>query len=232
MKNMLMLEEMSKFNSTSHLLAGVLHQFKQPLVHLGSEILNLKAELFKKNINDCKENEIAENMDTHVQNMSGLVSDFYSFYSSSSEVKEINLKDIVEKTLNIMKSSIESANIDIKTKKLDKYITSDEKQLSQALLIIIENAVSILKEREINNPEIEIFCEDSKGISLCIADNAGGIKSDDMKFIFNMHYSKREGKGLGIGLALAKNIVENKLKGHIYAKNCKNGALFKITLPA
>jgi signal transduction histidine kinase len=109
-------------------------------------------------------------------------------------------------------------------------VTTDEKQLSQALLIIIENAVSILLERKTANPVIEISCRQSDGLCLCIADNAGGINTDDMKYIFNMHYSKREEKGLGIGLALAKSIIEKRLNGKLTAENNSSGAVFTITL--
>lgn len=231
LENALLVEEMNKFNSTSHLLAGILHQFKQPLIYLGSEVLNMKVEYFKKGEEENKESSILSNMEKHIQNMNDLVGNFYSFYSNKSKVREVNFKDTVEKTLNIMSSSIKSLNIEVKINDLQEHVTTDEKQLSQALLIIIENAVSILKERDITQPEIEIYSINENGIiSLCIADNAGGVDQENMQYIFNMHYSKRDGKGLGIGLALAKNIVENRLKGHLAVENSDKGAVFKISL--
>ncbi|MGD9807181.1 MAG: 7TM diverse intracellular signaling domain-containing protein [Deferribacterales bacterium] len=229
LENALLVEEMNKFNSTSHLLAGILHQFKQPLIYLGSEVLNLKVEYFKKGDEKSKESVMLSNMENHIQNMNELVGNFYSFYSKNSDIREINLADVVENTMKIMNSSIKSAGVIVERVDLDKTVTTDEKQLSQALLIIIENAVSIMLERKTANPVIEISCKESKGLCLCIADNAGGINADDMKYIFNMHYSKREEKGLGIGLALAKSIIEKRLCGKLTAENSDSGAVFKIT---
>jgi len=230
LENALLVEEMNKFNSTSHLLAGILHQFKQPLIYLGSEVLNLKVEYFKRGEEKNKESVMLSHMENHIQNMNELVGNFYSFYSKNSNIREINIGKTVENTLNIMSSSIKSAEIEVKIEGLDKTVVSDEKQLNQALLIIIENAVSILIERKIAHPVIEInSCDESNDLCLCIADNGGGIKPENMKYIFNMHYSSRKEKGLGIGLALAKTIIEKRLNGKLTAENNSRGAVFKIT---
>ena len=62
-----------------------------------------------------------------------------------------------------------------------------------------------------------------KWSSLIIEDNGGGIKEENLKKIFERFYSK----GFGIGLAMAKSIVEAN-NGAISVKNGKDGAIFKI----
>jgi signal transduction histidine kinase len=229
--NAVLVEEMNKFNSTSYLLAGILHQFKQPLIYLGSEILNLRTEYFKRGEKAEKETDILNNMEEHVQGMNELVGNFYSFYSKESKILSFNLENSVDKTLKILSSSIKAYNIRVEKQNLNIEISSDEKTLNQIFLVILENAVTALKEREIEQPEINIsFVKNSESI-ISISDNAGGISSTDINKIFNIHYTNKRTEGLGIGLAFAKNLVENKLKGRIEVENSKTGAVFKIILP-
>ena len=63
--------------------------------------------------------------------------------------------------------------------------------------------------------------------SLIIEDNGGGIEKENMKKIFKRFYKTPDSNGFGIGLAMAKSIVEAN-NGNISVKNGKNGAIFKI----
>ena len=231
LENALLIEQSNKFNSTSYLLAGILHQFKQPVIHLGSEVLNLQALYYKKNQEDKKEEGILKNMESQVANMSALVENFYSFYSSKSQKSNFNLKHTLSKTLSILHASLSAYKIDIKQTYDVLHTTSDEKILSQICLIVLENAISALVERKINHPMIDIHVSKKESLThIVISDNAGGIKEKDINKIFTVHYSKRENEGLGIGLALAKNLVENRLGGKINVENNESGASFSIII--
>lgn len=231
LENAILVEESNKFNSTSYLLAGILHQFKQPIIHLGAEILNLRVENFKKNQNNIKENNILKNMENQIGDMNSLVENFYSFYSKKSDYCSFNLKDAVDKTISILNSSLQAYNIEIAKEYKTTSITSDEKSLNQVLMIILENAISILVERKIDKPKISILVnKKNKFTNIIIEDNAGGINKNDIDKIFTVHYSKRDDKGLGIGLALAKNLIEKKLNGEIEVENTNVGASFKIII--
>lgn len=228
MENALLVEEMNKFNSTSYLLAGILHQFKQPLIYLGSEVLNIKAEYFRQGKEADKESRMLSNMEKHIQSMNELVGNFYSFYSKESKKAKFDVEQALQKVLNILDASIKNAGISVKIECGNQKIMSDEKTLNQALLIILENAVSILAERKIESPCIRICCKGDSEI--CVEDNGGGISAADVDKVFNIHYSAKQSGGLGIGLALAKNLVENKLHGTISAGNGREGARFTIKL--
>ena len=229
LENAFLVEQSNKFNSTSYLLAGILHQFKQPIIHLGSEVLNLRVLQYKKATSDKEEEGILKNMETQIEGMSVLVENFYSFYSSESNNATFNLENSIDKTLSILHSSLKAYNIEVKKEYESINLNSNEKILNQVLLIILENAISILDERKVQNPMIEIFtCKDEKGIKITIKDNAGGIAAQDIKKVFTVHYSERKTKGLGIGLALAKNLIETRLAGKIEVANEKKGAAFTI----
>lgn len=71
-------------------------------------------------------------------------------------------------------------------------------------------------------------------IQVLIKDRGVGIKSQDLPHIFEEFYStkKQVGRGLGIGLATAKAVIEQDFNGSItVSSNSLHGTLFTITLP-
>ena len=60
-----------------------------------------------------------------------------------------------------------------------------------------------------------------------MADNGGGIKAKNLKKIFEPYFSTKE-EGTGIGLYLAKMIIEESFGGKILVENKKEGVLFSL----
>ncbi|WP_319082775.1 ATP-binding protein [Aliarcobacter skirrowii] len=61
--------------------------------------------------------------------------------------------------------------------------------------------------------------------------NAGGVKNDIIDKIFDPYFTTRhKTQGSGIGLYMAKNIIERNMLGFINVKNIDNGALFTIKI--
>ena len=106
-----------------------------------------------------------------------------------------------------------------------------KQRVEQLWMIILSNALDELVKiedygkRRLN---IEIKQEGDK-IIVDFIDNAGGIKEDIITKIFEPFVSNKERGGIGIGLNIAKKIVDDH-SGKITAKNTDNGAQFRIEL--
>ena len=108
--------------------------------------------------------------------------------------------------------------------------TGHVSEFSQALLNILNNARDALLEREPESPGIAVSLHDDghRGI-VTVRDNAGGIASEVIDKIFDPYFStKEEGKGTGVGLYMAKTIIERHMQGSISVRNLPDGAEFRI----
>ncbi len=64
-----------------------------------------------------------------------------------------------------------------------------------------------------------------------IADNAGGISPKNEEKIFTANYSTKDNdKNSGLGLYIAKTLIENKMMGELSVSNDNQGACFCIKM--
>jgi len=225
----------SRMAQMGELLSMIAHQWRQPLNVMSLIVSQLKLGF---DLGDVKEEEIKTSIlkiEEMIQHLSNTIDDFRKFYRKEEGLKSVRLGDVITQTLNIAKPSIENKNIKIDLDlKCTKEIKTFPNELKQVLLNIIRNAEDILIERNVKNPYILISTKHDKNNNLCIIDikdNAGGIQDEILDKIFNPYFTtKDERNGTGLGLYMSKQIVEERLKGKLYAFNDETGAVFRIEL--
>ena len=100
--------------------------------------------------------------------------------------------------------------------------------LSWTLENLIKNGIDAMK----GEGEISIYIEDrEKFISVLIEDSGYGISNQDIKKIFKPGYTSKK-RGWGLGLSLAKRIVEDYHGGKLYVKKTTKtkGTVFSLDL--
>lgn len=110
---------------------------------------------------------------------------------------------------------------------------SDKILLKQLLTILFDNAIKYTDEEG----EIEIISRmTDRYLILRVSDNGAGISDEDKKRIFDRFYRvdkarTRQKGGFGLGLSLAKQIVDS-FHGHIFVEdNLPKGTIFEVRLP-
>ena len=111
------------------------------------------------------------------------------------------------------------------------YVRGDPIHLQQVVLNLIVNALDAMSEIQAGKRDISVTTNVSGAwAEIRIADTGGGIAMDDLNSIFNPFFTTKP-QGMGMGLAIARTIVEAH-HGTISAENAPSGgALFKIKLP-
>ncbi len=114
-------------------------------------------------------------------------------------------------------------------------ISGDQVALTEALLTIIDNAVKYSPEKS----EVTVtLSRQQKNIVFTVKDKGAGIKASELPHIFERFYradssrTKQHVDGYGLGLAIAKSIVDAH-RGQLTATSVLNkGSTFVMTVPA
>jgi two-component system NtrC family sensor kinase len=144
---------------------------------------------------------------------------------------DVDINHVLNQTLELLQSHAQTNNIEIRKDFQSELpiIASDQSQLQQVFLNLINNAIdAVEKDGWI---EIKTRKEDSQ-IIVAIKDNGPGIAEEHLKKVFDPFFTTKEtGKGTGLGLSVSYNIIE-KLGGTIKAESKPSeGAVFSIKLP-
>ncbi len=227
--------QQSRFAQMGEMISMIAHQWRQPLTAITATTNNL---LLKNILNKEVPKEILEeelNLITeYTQHLSFTIDDFRNFFKSDNEKVDSKIEDIIEKAINIIKTSFEAKDINLITNyKFNENINIYTTEIQQVILILLKNAEDALVDNEIKNKTIEIITYKENDFAIIeIQDNAGGIASDIIYKIFDPYFSTKKAKeGTGIGLYMSKIIINDHCKGEITASNNQDGAIFKIKLP-
>lgn len=200
-------------------LEDIAHQIKTPITSMVFAVESLEGD-FPKN-----EDVILLNKQVaRLNSLADILLKLSSLDANKDLMKEENfsLDELADFALDILDID---KKIDIKKDESlrENIISGDFNWLAEALINIIKNAA--------NRPNCDkIYISSKKNplyTSLNIIDNGGGIDKEKSKKIFKRFYKSPDSKGFGIGLAMAKTIVE-KNKGEISVTNTKDGANFEI----
>ena len=201
-------------------LEDIAHQIKTPITSMFFDL-----DMINKDEDNKKE---IEGLELQLERLNSLADILLKLSSLDANVdkmekNEVLISEIIEYALDILRKSIDEKNIKIIFDYEDSEIKVDYYWVSEALINIIKNALNREETTKIKistnkNP---IYTE------IIIEDDGGGIKEENFKKIFERFYKSPDSKGFGIGLAMAKSIVEAN-NGDISVKNGKDGAIFKI----
>lgn len=157
------------------------------------------------------------------------ITERFSKIGSLPELQPNNLIEITETTVNYLRARI--------SKKVDMRFNSDKEEIRIPLNValyswVIENLVKNAVDAMQNNGAINVYVTDKDhSVVVSVSDTGPGIPKNLHKRIFEPGFTTKT-RGWGLGLSLAKRIIENYHKGKIFvAKSDKDsGAEIKIVL--
>ena len=223
--------QQSKLAAMGEMIGNIAHQWRQPLAQISAIHMNMKVTYDFDKFDEAYLNEKIKEANKLTAYMSQTINDFQNFFKPQGDKEIFSIEKACRDAYHIIESSLKYHNIGIDFNvKQDTNILGYKNEFSQVILNILSNAKDILIERKIENPKIDIEVKNGDNYSIIkIHDNAGGVKDDILDKIFDPYFTTRhKTQGTGIGLYMAKNIIERNMSGFINVKNIGNGALFTI----
>jgi len=106
----------------------------------------------------------------------------------------------------------------------------DENQIQQALVALFVNAVEAMPQG--GDLNLTVTRDSSGGVRLDIADTGAGIAAEDIPHLFEPFFStKKEGKGVGLGLSVVYGILERHEGTVSVQSEPGRGTRFTLTFP-
>lgn len=229
-----LLVQQNKLASMGEVIAMIAHQWRQPLSEINGIILNMDIDQQKKQLPEHKFNNYLDNLENITAYMSETINSFLDYFKHNKEKESFNLSTLIEGTLHLV-SSTNKQNIAITYMKHPNIILNAYRsELTQALLIVINNAIDAcnLKNDTLTSEIIIYVTITDPYIVIHIKDNGAGIPHEIMDKIYNPYFTtKHKSKGTGLGLYILKMIIEQTMQGKIKINSDQKGTECDIFLP-
>lgn len=244
-----MLIQQSKMASMGEMIGMIAHQWRQPLhaISLASfsslDLLDEKATFEENRESVCESTEMVTQ---NVRFMNETLEHFREFLRPSAEKSWFDLRAAISEVHQMIDPILRSYGISISFDY--KNLQNSEKpeslgypnEFKQVILNLFNNARDAIESKNSPLEPTERFdglitvslIKQADSFLLSISDNGGGIPEKIIERIFENHFSTKGSNGTGIGLYMAKTIIEANMGGRLWAENGENGAVFWIELPS
>lgn len=203
------------------LLTSLSHDLRTPLASITGAASSLRE--LGQNLNESNKDELLASIEQEAARLSGFISnllDMSRIESGALKVKHdlIDVRDIIHSVIARAHRVFSKDIIKLNLASTISFIRGDGQLLEQVLFNLIDNAHKYGQGSDI----IIHARDDGKYVLISVTDEGNGIKSSDLKFIFDKFYrgGKYDGRlaGTGLGLSICKGLIE-AMEGTIEAQS-------------
>lgn len=204
---------------------------KETAHQLGTPLSAIMAwvEILKDKAKDSEDHEIVQELTKDVNRLE-LVADRFSKIGSTPSLEQTDLSVQVENCVNYMKRRMpKKVKVGFTPKEGIGGVNINRHLFDWVVENLIRNALDAMDgSGEIN---ARVY-DDHNAVYVDVSDTGEGIPANKFKSVFQPGYSTKK-RGWGLGLSLAKRIIEEYHKGKIYIKKSvlNEGTTFTIKLP-
>ncbi|MCG6910188.1 MAG: PAS domain-containing protein [Deltaproteobacteria bacterium] len=223
------LEKAQRMAAWREVARRIAHEVKNPLTPITLSAQRLKRK-YSKDLNEPIFDECTQTIIDHVDLIQNLVNEFSSFARfPTADPKPCDILPIIEETVALYREGHQNIRFSIQAPSEVPTLNLDRQQLKQAMINLVDNAISALKEAG-DIAITLIHDKDANKVRVEVADNGQGISDEDKSRLFEPNFSTKK-TGMGLGLTIVSTIV-NDHNGVIRVRdNDPHGAIFSIELP-
>ena len=205
----------------------VAHEIKNPLTPMRLSVQSFQRK-FDPNDPQMQQkvDEFSDTLITQIDTMSSIASAFSNFAKMPAQQNEtLNVPKIVKLALDIFNEDY----ILFSSEKEEIVAKFDRTQLIRVVTNLVKNAVQAV-EREENPAVLVTVTEEENRACLIVSDNGVGISEENKDKIFEPKFTTKS-SGMGLGLAMVKNLVESCGGSIQFTSKLNKGTIFKVHFP-
>lgn len=206
----------------------VAHEIKNPLTPMRLTVQSFQRK-FDPNDPEVKQKmtDYSNTLIQQIDTMSSVASAFSNFASMPAQQNEtLNVVNVVQLTLDIFNEDY----IEFKSVSKEIITIMDRTQLIRVVTNLVKNAIQAIPENQANKSIIVSVKEEKNQVQISVQDNGTGIEGDDSSRIFEPKFTTKN-SGMGLGLGIIKNIIENYNGTITFETASGKGTVFCVFLP-
>ena len=228
------LAHVNRFSTAGELTASIAHEINQPL---GSILMNAESAdaILQSSSPDIAElKDIVKDILQDDRRASEVIRRMRSLLTKAPfELKSLDLNDVAREAVEFLSTLAVARRVEVMSLITPNAlpILGDRIQLQQVILNLVVNGVDAMTDTPTENRTVSIRTSRVENFAqLSVSDRGPGIPEDKLKEIFDPFFTSKA-EGMGMGLSIARTIIEAH-HGLIWAKNRDHGgASFRIKLP-
>lgn len=205
----------------------VAHEIKNPLTPMRLSVQSFQRKFDPKDPDARQKiDEYSKTLIQQIDTMSSIASAFSNFAKMPAQKNEtLNVVEVVDLALDIFAEDYLTFRCD----KKEIIAKLDRTQLIRVITNLVKNAIQAISQMD--NPKVDIeLTDDTKNVILIVSDNGHGISEENKPKVFEPKFTTKT-SGMGLGLAMIKNIIETYNGNITFTSTEGEGSMFKVILP-
>ena len=206
----------------------VAHEIKNPLTPMRLTVQSFQRK-FEPNDPEIQQKmkDYSETLIQQIDTMSAVASAFSNFASMPAQQNELlNVVEVVELALDIF-----NEDYLVFEKESEEIIAKiDRTQLIRIITNLVKNAIQAIPDQQETKSILVRVKRNRKTVLITVKDNGIGIKEKDQNRIFEPKFTTKN-SGMGLGLSIIKNIIENYKGSITFETHYGQGTTFIVSLP-
>ncbi|MCZ8229833.1 ATP-binding protein [Flavobacterium sp.] len=227
-KSALKLAQSEREEAWREMAKQVAHEIKNPLTPMRLTVQSFQRK-FDPSAENVKQklNEYSETLIQQIDIMSAVASAFSNFASMPAQQNEtLNVVEVVELALDIFNEDY----IVFESQYPSIISSMDRSQLIRVITNLVKNAIQAIPENQEKKAIKVVVKREQNQVIILVQDNGLGITQQTVSKIFEPKFTTKT-SGMGLGLGIIKNIIENYNGTITFDTQLGKGTTFKVTLP-
>lgn len=225
------LREAEHLSAIGQLSRTIAHEVRNPLNYINLSIDHLIEKLKQEKQESNNYTKLLENMKQEIYRVNNLITEYLEYTRPLKlNKKPLSIIELIDEVVSFIEVTADREGVSVyKDYAIDFTLSMDKDLMKSCILNIVTNALHAVKQSEVKNIFIKTEMAEDE-ILIKIADTGLGVPDEFIDKIFEPFFSTKK-SGLGLGLPLAKKVIEEHGGRIEFISKKGQGSEVRIYLP-